>query len=137
MSFLAAIPIVGSLFDSIGNAIDKNVTSIEEKLKMKNEFTALVVPLFQVVFQAQAEFDKLQQQIRLAELQSGDRFVRWTRPAMTWLTFIFWGYCVVTGNPQAEYAFYAFGLIAGIFSATRGSEKIVAKWSNGKNGNGK
>jgi len=31
-----------NLVDSVGNAIDKNVTSKEEKLKLKNEFTKII-----------------------------------------------------------------------------------------------
>ena len=134
MGFWTAIPLVGSLIDSIGSAVDRNVTSDEERLKMHQAIMATAQPVIQAVVQAQAEFDRMAFQLRIVETQSTDRFVRWTRPLMSWVTFILWGYAFVTHHPQMEYAFYAFGLVAGLFSATRGFEKVVGQWANGKNG---
>jgi len=135
MNWLSAVPIIGGLFDSIGTAIDKNVTTDEERLKLRAEMMALAGPVIQSLVQAQGKFDEMKLQLQLAEVQSGDKFVRWTRPLMTWLTFTFWAYTVVFNHPAQEMAFYAFGLIGGLFSATRGAEKMVGKWSNGRNGN--
>jgi hypothetical protein len=134
MSFLASIPLIGSALSAIFDGADKLFTSDEERLKFQHLILMAFQPVILALVQVQAEFDKVRAQIELASLQSGDRFIRRTRPAMTWLTFAFWAYCVVTSNPQAEYAFYAFGIIGGFFSATRGGEKIVAQWVNGKNG---
>jgi hypothetical protein len=134
MSFLAGIPLIGSALASLFDGADKLFTSDEERLKFQHAILMAFQPVILVLVQAQAEFDKVRAQIELAAMQSGDRFVRWTRPAMTWLTFGFWAYCVITGNPQAEYAFYAFGIVGGLFSATRGGEKIVGQWMNGRNG---
>ena len=136
MSFLSALPIVGSFFESVGDVIDKVTTTDEERLKARVEMMALAGPAIQAIITAQGAFDQARLQLQVVEVQSGDRFVRWTRPLMTWLTFITWAYCLATNNPNTEMAFYAFGLIGGIFSATRGAEKMVSKWHNG-NGNNK
>ena len=137
MSWISAIPIVGDFVDSVGAAIDKNVTTDHERLQVKAEVVALTAPVLQAVLSAQAKFDEMRVQLQIVETQSGDRLVRWTRPLMSWATFLLWGYAFVMNHPMADEAFIAFTLIAGITSATRGIEKTVGKWANGKNGNGK
>ena len=131
MSWISAIPIVGDFVDSVGAAIDKNVTTDHERLQIKAEIVALTAPVLQAVLGAQAKFDEMRVQLQIVETQSGDRLVRWTRPLMSWATFLLWGYAFVTGHPMADDAFIAFTLIAGITSATRGIEKTVGKWANG------
>lgn len=136
MGFWAAIPIIGSLLDSVFNGIDKISTTDEERLKFKQEMMLVAQPVISSLLAAQAAFDQAQAKVREAEIQSGDAFVRRTRPAMMWLTFGMWAYAMITNHPLAQEAFYAFGLIGGLFTASRGIEKGVMQWAKGKNGNG-
>ena len=41
-AWLAAIPVIGGLLDSLGNAIDKNVTTDQERLALKAELMKLL-----------------------------------------------------------------------------------------------
>lgn len=131
MSFLEAIPVIGQALETVFGGLDKLFTSDDERMKAQHAILMAFQPVILAVLQAQGQFDQLRQQTEIAMIQSGDRFVRWTRPAMTWLTFLTWGYMALTNHPQSEYAFYAFGLIGGLWSASRGGEKIVSKWVNG------
>jgi len=131
VSFFAAVPVIGQALDSVFKGLDSLFTSDDERMKAQNAMLMAFQPVILAVLQAQGEFDKLRNQVDLAMLQSGDRLIRWTRPLMTWLTFITWGYMALTNHAQADYAFYAFGLIGGLWSASRGGEKIVSKWVNG------
>lgn len=147
MGFWAAVPMIGSLLDSIFGGIDKISTSDEEKLKLKQEIMATAAPVITLLIEAQKSFDQMRTQVELAAIQSGDTFVRRVRPALMVGTFIAWagieGYVMYLVGPQVEYlqaaaerAFWAFGLIGGLFTATRGVEKGVMRWAQGKNGNG-
>lgn len=93
-------------------------------------------PVILALVQAQAEFDKARSDLEKVALTSEDWFVRRSRPAMSWLTFLGWQYAEITGNANADHAFYAFCVVAGIWSATRGGEKIVTQWLGRKEGNG-
>lgn len=140
MSFLAAIPVIGQLFTTVEKVVDELHVSDEERLVAKKAIMEVASPALEALLKAQSEFDQLAFRLREIELTSGDWFVRRTRPAMMWLTFLAWvgveGYLSVHGGltqASAERAFYAFGLIGGLFSATRGIEKAVDKWTtNGK-----
>ena len=132
--WMAAIPMIGGLLSTVFGGLDELTTSTEEKLALQQKIMATAQPVIAAIIQAQAEFDKASFALRVAEVQSSDRFVRWTRPLMSWMTFGLWAYAFVVQHPAMEYAFYAFGLVAGLFSATRGFEKVVGQWANGKNG---
>jgi len=145
MTFLAAIPVIGGLLDSVFNGIDKISTTDEERLKFKADIMALSAPVITMLVQAQSEFDKAQQAIQIAAIQSGDAFVRRVRPALMCATFLAWigieGFAMYLNGASAPYlndaaqrAFYAFGLIGGLFTATRGIEKGVMHWASTKNG---
>jgi len=145
--FLAAIPVIGQFLDSVFSGIDKISTTDEERLKFKTEMMTVAGPVITMLVQAQAEFDKAQKDIQIAAIQSGDAFVRRVRPMLMCATFLAWagieGFAMYMAganpgymNAAADRAFWAFGLIGGLFTATRGIEKGVMHWAqrNGKNG---
>jgi len=129
--FLAAVPMIGKALDGVFSGMDKLFTSDDERLKGQASILMAFQPVILTLVQAQAEFDKARADLEKAAIQSEDWFVRRSRPAMSWLTFILWAYAFVTGHPQVDEAFAAFAIIAGIWSATRGGEKIAATWMNG------
>lgn len=131
MSFWAAVPIIGGLLDTIFRGVDELHTSTEEKLALQQKIMATAQPVITLLIQSQAEFDKAVMTLRVAEIQSGDRFIRWSRPLMGWMTFVVMGYALYTNHPQAEATVWLFGIVNGLWSATRGAEKIVGHWANG------
>jgi len=54
----------GSLVDSIGNAIDKNITSDEERLKLRNELVKLNQDFTLKAYEFQAKEDEITQKDR-------------------------------------------------------------------------
>ena len=134
MGFLAAVPIIGQALDSVFSGLDKLFTSDDERLKGQAAILMAFQPVILTLVQAQAEFDKARADLEKAALQSEDWFVRRSRPAMSWITFIGWQYMAYTNNAHADQAFYAFALVAGIWSVTRGGEKIVSQWMGVKGG---
>ena len=136
MSFLAAVPLIGQALDSTFSGLDKLFTSDDERLKGKYAILMAFQPVITLLVQSQAEFDRMRAEVDIAAMKSEDRFIRWSRPAMSWITFIGWQYAMFISSPHADQAFYAFGLVAGLWSASRGGEKIISQWM-GKNGNSK
>jgi len=123
------IPLIGRLFEglkSIFGFIDDIHTSDEEKLAAKAQLMGLYQPVLEAAIQLQMQEAELRARIHEVEIKS-DRILVWSlRPLMTWLTFAYWvavSMNYVQGN--ADNAFYAFGIVAGIFSGTRGIEKVV------------
>jgi len=137
MSFLAAVPMIGQALDGVFSGLDKLFTSDDERLKGQHAILMAFQPVILTLIQAQGEFDKARAALETTALQSEDWFVRRSRPAMAWVTFGLWAYAFVTGHPMVDEAFAAFAVIAGLWSVTRGGEKIASAWVNGKNGNGK
>ena len=136
MSFLAAVPVLGQALESVMGGLDKLFTSDDERLKGQHAILMAFQPVILLLVQAQADFDKVRMDLEKAALQSEDWFVRRSRPAMSWLTFFMWAYAFIVNHPRVEEAFAAFAIISGIWSVTRGGEKIVGKWVEHKNGNG-
>lgn len=133
--FLAAVPIIGAALDSVFSGLDKLFTSDDERLKGQAAILMAFQPVILALVQAQGAFDKMRSDLEQAAIKSEDWFVRRSRPAMSWVTFIAWQYAASVQSPQADNAFTAFCIVAGIWSTTRGAEKVVDKWM-GKNGNG-
>lgn len=133
--YLAGIPMIGGLLDTIFGGIDRLTTSDEERLKFKHAMMMAAQPVIAALIAAQAEFDKAVMALRIAEVQSSDRFIRWSRPAMGWATFFLAGYALIVNHQHAETALWLFGIVNGLWSATRGAEGIVKRWA--ANGNGK
>lgn len=137
MGFLAAIPLLGQALDSIFSGLDKLFTSDDERLKGQHAILMAIMPVVTVLIQAQAEFDRQRADLERDAMKSEDWFVRRSRPAMSWVTFVWWMSMELMHSARADYAFYAFCIVSGIWSATRGIEKIIPVWTNGKTGNGK
>lgn len=137
MSWLAAVPVLGQLFTSLGEAIDRNVTTDHERLQMKAKIMELQVPVIMAVAEAHKAGLDLQAKLAEVEAKSEDRLVRWRRPivsivalanflVMSWLGAM--GYPI----PDLQYAFILAALANGLDIGTRGLEKMVGRWSDGK-----
>lgn len=125
MSWLTALPLVGGLFDSIGNAVDKNVTNDEERLKLKSELASLYIPLLQSVVEAQKHANEMQVRLAEAEMKSEHWLVWARRPIISFLAI---GNLILAGflkHMDMDTAFYFAMLVNGLDSGTRGLEKIV------------
>ncbi len=123
------IPLIGPIFEglkSIFGFIDNVHTSDEERLALKAQLMALYQPVLEGTIKVEMQAAELRARMHEVEIKS-DRILVWSlRPLMTWLTFGYWiavSTNYVSGN--ADNAFYAFGIVAGIFSGTRGIEKVV------------
>jgi hypothetical protein len=128
MSFLSAIPIIGQLFDSIGNAIDKNVTTDHERLQVKAELTGLIVPFLTVMVEAQKAFAEMQTRIAEIEAQSEHWIVYSRRPIIAYVSITNFIVNAFTQHmPQADALNFAM-LINGLDTGTRGVEKMIDKF---------
>ena len=152
MGFLASLPIIGSFFQSIGDTVDKLVTSDEERLQVKAKITELSAPVLMAVVAAQVSANELQARIVEAEAKSEDRMVRWRRPILSLLAagnfmVVLWWWLLHGGTVDifeiteipavVSYSFTFAALVNGLDVGTRGLEKMVGKWaSNGQKGNG-
>lgn len=132
MSFLAAIPIIGQLFDAIGGAIDRNSTTDEERLKFKADMMALQVPVITAVMQAQQAANEMQ--VKLAELElKNEHWLVWSRrPILAYLSILNLIGTNVAGALGYNYmdptdALYFALLINGLDTGTRGIEKVLGK----------
>jgi hypothetical protein len=134
MGFLAAVPILGQALDGVFSGLDKLFTSDDERLKAQHQILLAFQPVILALVQAQAEFDRIRADVEKTALQSEDWFIRRSRPAMTWVTFGWWMFTEITSHPHADKAFYAFLLVSGIWTATRGGAQIIETWMGKKNG---
>ncbi len=130
MSFLAAIPLIGSLFEKVGEAIDKNVTTEHERLMMKAELTGLYTPVLVAVLGAQQSANEMQAKIAEVEAKSEHWLVWARRPIISILAFVnavYAGIAAAKGYPSmdAESAFYLALLANGLDMGTRGIEKVI------------
>jgi len=87
MSFLAFIPVIGKLFASVGDAIDRNVTSDEERLQQKSALAAQQAVILDAIFGMQEKYLAAQQTVLKAELEHGNWLAKSWRP-MTMLSFM-------------------------------------------------
>jgi len=67
-----------SLVDSVGNAIDKNITSDEERLKAKKEISSIILDYHK-------DMTNIQKEVVLAEMQ-GNAFQRSWRPSLMYMS---------------------------------------------------
>lgn len=133
MSWLAAIPVVGSLFERIGEAIDRNVTTDHERLQAKNETIALLGPVLVALLEAEKASNELKARLLEAEIRAEDRLVRWRRPIISLLGTAhgcagLWLYVAGWIPHEAAVAVMTFGgTIGGLDIASRGVEKTIAQ----------
>lgn len=126
MSFLAAIPVIGGFLSKVFDGIDSITTSDEERLQFKTTILEAQVPLLTDIVQADAELQKARVALETAALQSDKFLVYSLRPILSYATFFYYmatSLGAVSGDPDK--AFYAFGLVFGIFGVSRGAEKMA------------
>lgn len=126
MSFLAAIPIIGKFFETASELVDNVSTTDEERLEAKTKLTSMYMPVISLIVTADAELQKARMELDKVMSQSDHFLVYSLRPILCYMTFANWvatkvGY--LSGDPSQ--AFYAFGLVFGIFGSSRGIEKIM------------
>lgn len=133
MSWLSSIPIVGDFIDSIGNALDKNITSDAERLKLKAELTQLYIPVIIATIEAQKSHNELQVKLAESEYKSEHWLVWARRPILSILTFVNIPFAGVFGYMDMDMAIYLAMLVNGLDFSTRGIEKIVGKFKEKEN----
>lgn len=128
MSWLNAVPIIGDMFDKVGGAVDKLVTSDEERLKMKAELTSLYVPVLQSIMEAQKSMNEMQVKIAEMEIKSEHWLVWSRRPIIAYLSIINLIAAAVFKHMDIDNALYFSMLINGLDTGTRGIEKVMGKF---------
>lgn len=135
MGFWAAIPILGKLIDSIGGAIDKNVTSDEERLAAKAELHQWHSGVIGMMFEAEKMYLQAQMEVMKAELKDGNKLTRSWRPIamLCFLSLVLW-YAVGTAFnipvPSKEVIDSSMGLVKlglGGYIIGRSGEKMVTR----------
>jgi hypothetical protein len=135
MSWLATLPVIGGLFEKVGEALDRNLTTDEERLKAKVDLMSIQAPVLVAVVEAQKAFNEAQEKIRGYEVKSEKFIVYARRPiidlvmsANCLVVFWFWMLDVVP-NANFEIVRYSAmlaGASIGIDFTSRGVEKVVA-----------
>lgn len=128
--WLAAIPVIGDLFDKVGGAIDNLVTSDEERLKVKAELTSLYVPVLQGVMEAQKAYQEMQVKIIEIEAKSEHWLVWSRRPIIAYLSLINLIAAAILKHMDIKDALYFSMLINGLDTGTRGLEKAMGKFKS-------
>lgn len=129
-AWLAAIPVIGQLFTSLGDAIDKNVTTDQERLQLKAQMMALQVPVVTAVIEAQKVANELQVRLTEAELKSEHWLVWSRRPVISYLAFANAIAANLAGAFGYNYmaqddAWWLALLVNGLDFGSRGAEKVV------------
>lgn len=137
-AWLAAIPVLGGLFEAVGTAVDKIVTSDEERLKLKAEMMAMQVPVVTAIIEAQKHSNEMQIRLAEAELKSEHWLVWSRRPILSYAAFANAILANVFGALGHNYmaqddAWWLALAINGLDVGSRGAEKVVgALRGNGK-----
>ena len=133
MSFLSFVPIIGQLFASVGESIDRNVTSDEERLIQKSKLAAQQAAILDSIFSMQEKYLTAQQTVLTAELQHGNWLAKSWRPItmMCFLAFVLWfgvGTAFEIPVPSESFVNSMMGLIKigmGGYILGRSGEKIA------------
>lgn len=127
MDWLNGIPIIGKLFEQVGEAVDRNITTDAERLKLKAELTQLYIPVLTTVLEAQKSTNELQ--VKLAEVESkSEHWLVWSRRPI--IAFMSIGNLImagIAGYMDVKDAMYLALVINGLDTGTRGLEKVVGK----------
>lgn len=125
-AWLAAIPVVGTLFEKLGEAIDRNVTTDAERLQLKAELTSLYVPIVTAVIEAQKHANEMQ--VKLAEVEANSQhWLVWSRrPIIAFLAVGNFIAAAFLKHMDLESALYFAMLCNGLDFASRGVEKTVS-----------
>ena len=127
IEYLAAIPVLGGMFEKLGAAIDRNVTTDEERLKLKVELAALYGPVLQAVLAAQESANKLQMKIAEVEAQSEHFIVYARRPIIAFASVANFLWAAFYGHMDVTDAMHFAMLVNGLDVGTRGIEKVIGK----------
>ena len=134
MALLDYINPFGKIIDSIGDAIDKNVTSDEERLTLKKEITALNNQITDKILEIELKRLEAQAAVLNTELKGESWLQRSWRP-ITMLCFValivsYWmGYS--PPNLTQEDRGFIFEIIQwglGGYIVSRGAEKTAKNW---------
>lgn len=127
-AWLAAIPVVGELFEKVGEAIDKNITTDAERLKLKAELTGLYTPVLQSILEAQKQANEMY--IKVAEIEAkSEHWLVWSRRPVIAFLAIF--NLIASGfihHMDSEQALYLALVVNGLDTGTRGLEKVMDKF---------
>mgnify|MGYP001557805504 CR=1 FL=1 len=126
--WLAAIPVIGDLFDKVGGAVDNLITSDEERLKVKAELASLYMPVLQSVMEAQKAYQEMQ--VKIIEIESkSEHWLVWSRrPIIAYLSIINLIAAAIFKHMDIDNALYFSMLINGLDTGTRGIEKVMGKF---------
>jgi hypothetical protein len=117
---------LGGIFDSLGDAIDKNITSDEERLTLRNQLAG-----FQL--QAESEARKALAQVQVAETKSDSWITRSYRPIILlgmFLLIVLQCFGLLTYEvPELIYS--VFGTSFGVVGGLRSGEKIISNVASG------
>jgi len=125
MSFLSSIPVIGTLFEKLGEAIDRNITTDEERLKLKAELTRLYIPVLRELLQAQQKHEELQ--VRLAQVEAhSEHWLVWARrPVISILVVLNFLLTPFLHHMPLDMALKLALVVNGLDFGTRGLEKTV------------
>lgn len=125
MSWVAAVPLIGTFFEQIGAAIDRNVTTDAERLKLKGELTQHYVPIVGAVIEAQKNYNDMQ--VKIAEIEAkSEHWLVWSRRPI--IAFISIGNLIAAGifkHMDIDSALYFAMIVNGLDTGTRGVEKVI------------
>ena len=130
---------VGSVVDSVGNAIDKLVTSDEEKLTLKNELVKIQAEAKQKADELDLQYEKELSKRHQADMTSDSWLSKNIRPiSLLYLLCIVSALALSDGNIgefsiEKEYIslFQQLLLLAfGFYFGSRGVEKVVKVWKD-------
>lgn len=128
MNWLSSLPVIGSLFEKVGEAIDKNVTTDEERLKLKAELTTLYLPVLQSVVEAQKHANEMQ--VRLVEVEAkSEHWLVWSRrPVIAFMSVGNLIAAAILDYMDVDQALYFAMLVNGLDTGTRGLEKVLGQF---------
>ena len=123
---LSSIPIIGNLFEKLGDAVDKNVTSDEERLQLKAQLSSIYTPLLSNVLEAQTSNNEMQARIAEAELKSDSWLAKNRRPIVSLISVLNFVLIVpIFDTMTAEQALQFAMLVNGLDTGSRGLEKLA------------
>lgn len=134
---------IGAVVDSVGNAIDKNVTNAEERLILKNELKKIELQSKLDQEKIALDFEKEYTNRHSLDMTSDDKLSKRIRPmTLIYLLFIVSLLAITDGN--IKYDDYTFSIndeyielfkslllmVFGFYFGSRGAEKIIKIWKS-------
>lgn len=135
MGFWAAIPVLGKLIEGIGGAIDRNVTSDDERLQAKAKLAEFHASIIGELLAAEKMYLQAQMEVMRAELSDGNTLTKSWRPIamLCFLSLVMW-YAIGTAFdipvPSEAVIDQSMGLVKlglGGYIIGRSGEKMVTR----------